>query len=112
MRAAGMEIGNHGAHHLQLGRVPADQAAAEVLEAQRTIGAQLGEPPLALAYPGGSYDDGAVAAVRAAGIVVAFTTPQSRHAYTWTDRLLIPRINVGAQSDGERLAWTVESYGR
>ena len=95
LRDAGMEIGSHTSSHPRLGDVTPDQAVADVREAQRAIGAELGDPPLTFAYPGGSYNDAAIQAVREAGLLAAFTTARG-NTFSWADRFTIPRLNVNA----------------
>jgi peptidoglycan/xylan/chitin deacetylase (PgdA/CDA1 family) len=100
LRDAGIEIGNHTWDHLGMADLSPDEQARTVREAQRTIEAELGSAPRTFAYPGGSYNDGAIAAVRGAGIQAAFTTASGR-AVSWANRLTIPRLNVSG-------AWSPE----
>jgi peptidoglycan/xylan/chitin deacetylase (PgdA/CDA1 family) len=78
LAAAGMGIGAHDVHHVQLamlgsGRKPASLATmtSEVTEARRILGAQLGTPPDSMAYVGGGFDASLVAAVQKAGYTSA-----------------------------------------
>ena len=99
---AGMGIGAHDVHHVQLtalggGRAPASVATMtyEVSEARRILGIQLGAPPDSMAYVGGGVDDTLAAIVRKAGYTTARSlirgvvqTPVNR----WT--LRVSRISV------------------
>ncbi len=109
LRDGGMEIGSHSTHHPRMSEISAAEAASEVRTAQQVIGQQLGAQPVTFAYPGGAYNDTAVAAVRDAGLLAAFTTAEGRSA-TWADRLTIPRINVGAVWSADKLLSILEGY--
>jgi peptidoglycan/xylan/chitin deacetylase (PgdA/CDA1 family) len=110
LRDGGMEIGSHSTHHPRMSEISAAGAATEVRTAQEMIGRQLGAQPVTFAYPGGAYNDTAVAAVRDAGLLAAFTTAVGRSA-TWADRLTIPRvINVGAVLTADKLLSWLEDY--
>lgn len=78
LAAAGNGIGAHDVHHVQLtafhnGTRPASRAVmwAEVSEARRIIGLNVGVFPDSMAYVGGGYDDALVQAVRDAGYTTA-----------------------------------------
>lgn len=100
LRDARIEIGNHTWGHLRMEDLAADEQAAAVRDAQRVIEAELGSAPRTFAYPGGSVNEGAIAAVRDAGLQAAFTTSPGR-AVSWANRLTIPRLNVSG-------AWSPE----
>ena len=78
LAAAGMGIGGHHVHHVQLASVGSATApvsaatmAYEVTESRRLIAEQLGAPPDSMAYVGGGWNATLVAAVRAAGYTTA-----------------------------------------
>ncbi len=100
LRDAGIEIGNHTWEHLRMEDLAPDKQAAAVRDAQRAIEAELGSAPRTFAYPGGSVNEGAIAAVRDGGLQAAFTTAPGRAA-SWANRLTIPRLNVSG-------AWSPE----
>jgi len=75
---AGMGIGAHDVHHVQLaqlceGRPDASPSVmwAEVSEARTIIGQHLGTPPDSMAYVGGGFDATLVALVKKAGYTTA-----------------------------------------
>ena len=78
LAAAGMGIGGHDVHHIQLASVGSATApvsaatmAYEVSEARRLIAEQLGAPPDSMAFVGGGWNSTLVATVRAAGYTSA-----------------------------------------
>jgi peptidoglycan/xylan/chitin deacetylase (PgdA/CDA1 family) len=64
---AGMEIGSHGATHVQLAGLGGDRLAAEISESRERLGELLGYPIRGFAYPYGIMDAPARRAVRDAG---------------------------------------------
>jgi peptidoglycan/xylan/chitin deacetylase (PgdA/CDA1 family) len=102
LAAAGMGIGAHDVHHIQLAmrgpnRPPASTAAMthEVTDARRIIGNELGRPPDSMAYVGGGFDAALVGIVRRAGYSTARTIIRGvvqSPADRWT--LHVSRIGV------------------
>lgn len=102
LAAAGMGIGAHDVHHVQLAmlgphRPPASTALMtyEVTEARRIIGNELGRPPDSIAYVGGGFDAALVGIVRRAGYSTARTIIRGvvqSPADRWT--LHVSRIGV------------------
>jgi peptidoglycan/xylan/chitin deacetylase (PgdA/CDA1 family) len=93
MYAAGMAIESHTVHHPDLRTLDPAGLAQELSQSRATLMDELGETPIALAYPSGAYDQAVVAATAAAGYLVAVTTHPGRvvsplAAYTW------PRLRV------------------
>jgi peptidoglycan/xylan/chitin deacetylase (PgdA/CDA1 family) len=110
LRDAGIEIGNHTWEHLGMADLAPDEQLRAVVEAQRAIEVEVGAAPRTFAYPGGSYNDSAVAAVRDAGLRAAFTTEPGR-AVAWANRFTIPRLNVsGAWSPDLLLRYMGPGY--
>lgn len=74
---AGMGIGAHDVHHVQLAGLPGGRARParvmwqEVSQARTVIAAQVGVAPDSMAYVGGGFDDTLVALVRRAGYSTA-----------------------------------------
>ncbi len=64
---AGMEIGSHGATHIQLAGLDADRLKTEVSDSRSTLSELLGRPVQGFAYPYGTMDAAARHAVREAG---------------------------------------------
>jgi peptidoglycan/xylan/chitin deacetylase (PgdA/CDA1 family) len=80
--AAGIEIGSHGAHHRDLTALSAAELDAEISGSRAGLAVALGRPVETFCYPYGRFDDGARAAVRAAGYLaaVAIHRGDSAHA--------------------------------
>jgi peptidoglycan/xylan/chitin deacetylase (PgdA/CDA1 family) len=72
MRAAGMEIGCHGTHHLDLATLDRAQAAREIGHCVDTLARYLARPTT-YAYPAGKWNATTLAIVRAAGLKAALT---------------------------------------
>lgn len=81
LAAAGYEIGSHTKTHLNLTKVPKgstptehqEKVRKEMADSAGALEAQLGQAPVALAYPYGNYDNFAMRAVKDAGYRVAFS---------------------------------------
>ncbi len=95
---AGMEIGSHGATHLRLADLGADQLEAEVSGSRASLAELVGASIRGFAYPYGSMDAVARHAVRHAGYdyACAVQTPVTELGF-----MALPRIYVG-QRDGTR----------
>ena len=90
IRATGVTIGSHSAHHVKLAEVPPDAQRRELDDSKAALEDLLGEPIRHLCYPFGSFDLGAVRAAAAAGYVSATTC--LRGAATPADHpLVLPR---------------------
>ncbi len=72
MRAAGMEIGCHGTHHLDLATLDRATAEREIGHCVETLGRYLARPTT-YAYAAGKWNDTTLALVRAAGLKAALT---------------------------------------
>lgn len=102
LAAAGMGIGAHDVHHVQLAMLGAGRRSAslatmtyEVTEARRILGVHLGTPPDSMAYVGGGYDANLLVAAQKAGYTTARSlvrgvvqSPEQR----WT--LRVSRISI------------------
>ncbi len=78
LAAAGMGIGAHDVHHVQLAGLPAPETPApsptmwsEIFDARTIIGAEIGTPPDSMAYVGGGFDPELEALVPLAGYTTA-----------------------------------------
>ena len=69
----GMEIGAHGADHLDLSKMTATEQTAQVTRCIATVARYTGVRPRTYAYPSGQYDAATLDVMRAAGIDAAFT---------------------------------------
>lgn len=89
----GMAIESHTVHHPDLRTLAPARLQGELTQSRDSIGAMLGEVPMAFAYPSGAYNQGVIAAVKAAGYRIAVTTHHGdildpSHTFEW------PRIRV------------------
>lgn len=91
---AGMDIGDHTAHHVDLRLLTAAQLRAETLGSRRVMQRTLGHFVYAFAYPFGAEDDAVLAAVHAAGFTMAYTTAGGSTEST-SAPLLMPRLHIG-----------------
>jgi peptidoglycan/xylan/chitin deacetylase (PgdA/CDA1 family) len=99
---AGVTIGSHAWSHRSLGRLPRDEARAEVERSRRELERRLEQSVTAFAYPFGTRADFSPvtrAILEAAGYDLAFTSQHGavRPAF---DPLTLPRVKV---EGGERL---------
>ncbi len=91
---AGMDVGDHTAHHVDLRAITPSELRMETAGSRRTLDAVLGHPVYYFAYPFGAYNDTVISAVRAAGFTMAYTTAAGTTEST-DSRLTWPRIHVG-----------------
>ncbi len=90
--ARGIDFGAHGRTHADLTTLSAAEREREVLGSRDELGTLLGRPPLAFAYPYGSFDAAALATVRSA-FPVAFSARRGVNTAR-TDRHLLRRALV------------------
>jgi peptidoglycan/xylan/chitin deacetylase (PgdA/CDA1 family) len=74
MSRRGISFGGHGAEHLVLSRVTADQAEQEVRRSMEVIGSRFPDSVPTFSYPNGSWTPEVASTVRATGYRLAFTT--------------------------------------
>jgi peptidoglycan/xylan/chitin deacetylase (PgdA/CDA1 family) len=91
---AGMDVGDHTAHHLDLPALTPSELQAETAGSRRVLDAVVGHPVYYFAYPFGAYDGNVVDAVRAAGFTMAYTTAAGITESTAAP-LTMPRVHVG-----------------
>lgn len=91
---AGMDVGDHTAHHLDLPELTPDELRAETAGSKHVLEAVLGHPVYYFAYPFGAYNSAVLDALRAAGFTFAYTTAGGT-AESTTTRLTLPRLHVG-----------------
>jgi peptidoglycan/xylan/chitin deacetylase (PgdA/CDA1 family) len=94
LRGAGLALGSHTRSHPLLDRVDDRTLAEEITGGVEDLARETGSDLPAFAYPSGAFDDRVVAAVRAAGIGVAFTTERGVNDLRAGDWLRLRRINV------------------
>ena len=102
LAAAGMEIGNHTAHHARLGTLSAAEQAAEIGDASTRIEAITGKRPVTMAYPFGSFNADTAAAAERSGILLAFDSHTSV-LESVADRYSVPRLRIGPAMTGAEL---------
>jgi peptidoglycan/xylan/chitin deacetylase (PgdA/CDA1 family) len=96
--AAGVEIGNHTHHHPILARAGDDVVRAEIADAHERLTHVLGHAPRLFAYPSGSGDDRATAALRDAGYAAAFIFDHRVATLPVPDRYRISRVKVSTRT--------------
>ncbi len=74
MYAAGMSIQSHSVGHPDLTAVSDARLQSELVDSRAAIFEVTGEPGYAFCYPAGSYNQRVIAAVQAAGYVLAVST--------------------------------------
>jgi peptidoglycan/xylan/chitin deacetylase (PgdA/CDA1 family) len=91
---AGMDVGDHTAHHVDLRLLTPSQLRTETSGSRQVLQRVLGHPVYFFAYPFGAYDATVIGAVRGAGFTVAYTTAGGTTEST-SAPLTMPRIHVG-----------------
>jgi peptidoglycan/xylan/chitin deacetylase (PgdA/CDA1 family) len=91
---AGMDVGDHTAHHVDLRLLTASELQSETAGSRQALQAVLGHPVYSFAYPFGAYNDTVIQAVHAAGFSMAYTTAGGVTQST-SAPLTMPRIHVG-----------------
>jgi len=91
---AGMDVGDHTAHHVDLRLLTAAQLRSETAGSKHVLEGVLGHPVYYFAYPFGAYNDSVVSAVRAAGFTMAYSTAGGTTEST-SAPLTMPRVHVG-----------------
>jgi peptidoglycan/xylan/chitin deacetylase (PgdA/CDA1 family) len=91
---AGMDVGDHTAHHVDLRLLAPTELRAETSGSRRALERVLGHPIYYFAYPFGAYNDAVVSAVRAAGFTMAYSTVGGITEAT-SAPLTMPRVHVG-----------------
>lgn len=91
---AGMDVGDHTAHHVDLRQLTPSQLQMETAGSRQVLQRVLGHPVYFFAYPFGYYNTQVEAAVKAAGFTMAYTTAGGI-TETTASPLTMPRIHVG-----------------
>jgi peptidoglycan/xylan/chitin deacetylase (PgdA/CDA1 family) len=90
---AGMELGAHGRHHLDLTSLDDASAADEIAGSRSELEAAIGQPVRHFCYPYGRFGARETALVRAAGYRTATTVRRGRVAPA-DDPFALPRVLV------------------
>jgi peptidoglycan/xylan/chitin deacetylase (PgdA/CDA1 family) len=91
---AGMDVGDHTAHHLDLPLLTSGQLQEEIAGSRQVLQSVLGHAVYFFAYPFGAFNDNVLRAVKAAGFSMAFTTAGGASESTAAP-LTMPRLHVG-----------------
>jgi peptidoglycan/xylan/chitin deacetylase (PgdA/CDA1 family) len=106
--SAGIEVGAHTMHHVDLTKESAAGLALEVQGSKNVLEQITGHPVLDFCYPSGMYNATVIAATDRAGFQSA-TTEVPGTAHGWADRLTWTRVRVNG---GERLDQFIASLGQ
>jgi peptidoglycan/xylan/chitin deacetylase (PgdA/CDA1 family) len=91
---AGMDVGDHTAHHVDLRLITPAELRMETAGSRRVLERVLGHAVYFFAYPFGDYNDAVLAAVHSAGFTMAYTTAGGTTESTAAP-LTVPRVHVG-----------------
>ena len=91
---AGMDVGDHTAHHVDLTQITAAQLQSETAGSRQALQVILGHPVYFFAYPFGAQNATVVQAVKDAGFALAYTTAGGTTESSAAP-LTMPRIHVG-----------------
>jgi peptidoglycan/xylan/chitin deacetylase (PgdA/CDA1 family) len=91
---AGMDVGDHTAHHLDLPELTASELGSETAGSRHVLQSILGHPVYYFAYPFGAFNDTVLQAVHAAGFTMAYTT-QGGITQSTGAPLTMPRLHIG-----------------
>ena len=91
---AGMDVGDHTAHHVDLRLLTASQLHTEIAGSRRVLERVLGHPVYFFAYPFGAFNDAVLSSLRSAGFTMAYTTAGGTTESS-SEPLTMPRIHVG-----------------
>ncbi len=91
---AGMDVGDHTAHHVDLRLLTPTELADETAGSRQVLQHLLGHQVYFFAYPFGAFNDTVIGAVRAAGFTMAYTTAGGITEST-SAPLAMPRVHVG-----------------
>jgi len=98
LAAQGVALAPHTRTHPRLDRLGPERLAEEVEGSLADLREHAGSAAPAFAYPAGGISMAAQAAVRTAGIELAFTTRRGVVVLDDADWLALPRINVGRRT--------------
>ncbi len=91
---AGMDVGDHSAHHVDLRALTPSELTSETLGSRRVLQRVLEHFVYTFAYPFGYFNATVLDALRRAGYTMAFTT-QGGTTESTDAPLTMPRIHVG-----------------
>ncbi len=91
---AGMDVGDHTAHHVDLRLLTPSQLRMEIAGSRRVLEHVVGHPVYFFAYPFGAYNDAVLSELKSAGFTMAYTTAGGSTESS-ANPLTMPRIHVG-----------------
>ena len=91
---AGMDVGDHTAHHLDLPELTPSELKSETAGSRHALQSILGHPVYYFAYPFGAFNETVIQAIHAAGFTMAYTT-QGGTTETTSAPLTMPRLHIG-----------------
>jgi peptidoglycan/xylan/chitin deacetylase (PgdA/CDA1 family) len=91
---AGMDVGDHTAHHVDLRLLTPSELTSETRGSRRVLQRTLGHFVYVFAYPFGAHNDAVISAVRRAGFTMAYTTIGGTSESTAAP-LTMPRLHIG-----------------
>jgi peptidoglycan/xylan/chitin deacetylase (PgdA/CDA1 family) len=91
---AGMDVGDHTAHHVDLRLLTSSQLQTEIAGSRHVLERVVGHPVYFFAYPFGAYNDAVIRGLGSAGFTMAYTTAGGSTESS-ADPLTMPRIHVG-----------------
>ncbi|MGH7721314.1 MAG: polysaccharide deacetylase family protein [Candidatus Dormibacteria bacterium] len=94
MDAAGMVIGSHTVHHVDLAAIPTTAARTEIDNGKAALERLLGHPVVDFAYPYGAFNAAVVALVQQAGFRDAVST-MGGSVQSLSGRFLLRRTEIG-----------------
>jgi peptidoglycan/xylan/chitin deacetylase (PgdA/CDA1 family) len=94
LHAQGVAIGVHTRHHAGLTHVTEARARSEIRESIEDVRREIGEQPIALAYPYGMHDQRVVEIARQEGCLLGFTCEDGLNDAAATHPLRVRRTNV------------------
>jgi peptidoglycan/xylan/chitin deacetylase (PgdA/CDA1 family) len=95
---AGMDVGDHTAHHVDLRLLTPSQLKMETAGSRHALQKIVGHPVYFFAYPFGYFNDAVVRAVRNAGFTMAYTTEGGINESNEAP-LTMPRLHVSRDTD-------------
>ena len=95
LAAQGVTLGCHTRTHALANRIAADELRNEAVGSRDDIEREIGSTLPIFAYPGGAFDEQAVAQLASEGFELAFTTRRGVNDWKTADRLRLRRIHVG-----------------
>ena len=97
-RSGGITVAAHTRTHPILTRMPLEEARAEIVGSLRDVEREIPGALPAFCYPNGDHNDEVCAAVRDAGVSVAFTTRNGHNRLAHADPLRLSRQSIYKRS--------------